>query len=55
MKTKEEPRYTWDKSHRFDNDPCGCRMCRKIQEVVTRRQPLRRLSDYYAYLEIKIA
>ena len=33
----KELRYTWDHIERFENDPCGCKLCKKIQRVVRER------------------
>lgn len=43
--------YTWDHSGRFDDDPCGCPLCKRIQKVVNSRNPGKELNDWYRLLE----
>jgi len=39
--------YTWDNKKRFDNDPCGCALCKRIQARVKSRDPIEKLRAYY--------
>jgi hypothetical protein len=43
--------YTWDEVDRFENDPCGCQLCKRIQEAVRKRNPLKKMNAYYRLLE----
>jgi len=43
--------YTWDQIDRFKNDPCGCKLCQRLQEVVRNRNPGVKLSGWYRLLE----
>jgi len=41
--------YCWDVKGR--HDPCGCRLCKKIQNVVYKRSINKRMRDYYVQQE----
>lgn len=43
--------FTWDEQHRFQDDPCGCALCRKIQKAVNSRNQGEKLLSWYRLLE----
>jgi len=45
--------FVWDtpNAHIHMDDPCGCALCKRIQEAVNRRNPLNKLAMKYAEQE----
>jgi hypothetical protein len=48
-------RYTRDYIERFENDPCGCALCKRIQGVVKSRNPIEKMRAYYRKHDAKVS